>query len=248
MRTLTRTLAVLSALTTSVGAQLIEARQPSRADQWTFAFNLLGGIPLGEFRQHENGGAGGEISVGFQPIRRQPLVLRFSGGGMQYGAVRARGFQEVCDTNGCYTDEVEYNARSHNMWYAQFGPELMVTDGPWRPFAFGLAGITGFASRANLKPTTPGGVESTQGLYSSTNFSTSYGLGIRRAWNSGGRAIGIELSSRVTRNAKASYLNEEGVQRQPDGTWIVTPRQGAANVLGIYLGFWLGPRVLWSER
>jgi len=229
-------------------AQVIQPRQPSLGDQWTFGFNLLGGIPLGEFKGQGNGGAGGEISIGFQPIRRQPLVLRLSGGGMQYDVARARGFQEVCDTDGCFTDEVEYNARTHNMWYAQFGPELMVIDGAWRPFAFALAGVTGFASRANFKPTTPGGVESSQGLHWSTNASTSYGAGIRRAFNSGGRALGVELSSRVTRNGKASYLNESGVQQQPDGTLIVTPRRGAANLLGIYLGFWVGPRVLWNER
>jgi hypothetical protein len=248
MRTFLHIAACLAALAGPLPGQLMQTRQPSRADQWTFGFSLLGGIPLGEFRQHEDGGMGGELSVGYQPVRRQPLVMRFSGGAMQYGAVRARGFQEVCDTNGCYLDEVEYNARSHNMWYAQFGPEITAIDHAWRPFMFALAGITGFTSRANLKPTNPGGVETSQGLYNSTNFSTTYGVGVRRVWNDGGRAMGIELSPRFTRNADATYLNEEGVQRQPDGSWIVTPRRGAAHVLGIYLGFWVGPRVLWTER
>ena len=215
-------------------------------------FSLLGGIPVGDFRNHENGGGGGEFSIGFQPIRQQPLILRFSGGGMQYGTLKGYGFQEVCDDpndpNNCYTDEVEYNARSHNMWYAQAGPELTGVTGAWRPFAFAMAGWTGFYSRANIKPTTPGGTEWSQGLHSSTNFSTSYGVGIRRVWDTGGRAMGIELSPRITRNAKASYLSEEGMIRNADGSWTAVPREGAANVLGIYLGFYVGPRARWNAR
>jgi hypothetical protein len=245
-------LTVLNALGATAGGQVLQVQRQSIADQWTLGFSLMGGIPVGEFRNHENGGGGGEVSLGFQPFRRQPLVLRVSGGGMQYGAPKAYGFQEVCDDPNdpfnCYTDEVEYNARSHNMWYAQGGPEIMAVAGDWRPFAFALAGVTGFYSRANIKPTTPGGEEWSQGLYSSTNFSTTYGIGLRRVWNSGGRAMGIELSPRVTRNAKASYLNEDGMVRNSDGSWTVIPRNGAANVLGIHLGFWMGPRVLWNER
>ncbi|HYC51908.1 MAG TPA: hypothetical protein VEB19_12420 [Gemmatimonadaceae bacterium] len=251
-----RLIFILSALLISVGgvadAQIISAPRPSLADQWTFGFSLLGGIPVGEFRNHENGGGGGEVSVGFQPIRQQPLVLRFSGGGMQYGNLKGYGFQEVCDDPdnpfNCYTDEVEYNARSHNMWYAQAGPEITAIAGAWRPFAFAMAGWTGFYSRANIKPTTPGGEEWSQGLHSSTNFSTAYGVGIRRVWDAGGRAMGIEVSPRVTRNAKASYLSEEGMIRNSDGSWTAVPREGAANVLGIYLGFYVGPRSRWSTR
>jgi hypothetical protein len=253
-RFLSGAIAAVSVLTTMaapLAGQVIQASRPSLSDQWTFGFSLMGGIPVGEFRNHENGGGGGEVSIGFQPFRRQPLVLRVSGGGMQYGAQKAYGFQEVCDDPNdpfnCYTDEVEYNARSHNMWYAQGGPEIMAVGGDWRPFAFALAGVTGFYSRANIKPTVPGGEEWSQGLYSSTNFSTTYGIGLRRVWNSGGRGMGIELSPRVTRNAKASYLNEDGMVRNNDGSWTVIPRNGAANVLGIHLGFWIGPRVRWNE-
>jgi hypothetical protein len=245
-------LMVLNAAGSTAGSQVLHPQQPSLADQWTFGFSFLGGVPVGEFRDHENGGGGGEVSIGFQPYRRQPLVLRVSGGGMQYGAQKAYGFQEVCDDPddpfNCYTDEVEYNARSHNMWYAQGGPELTAVAGSWRPFAFALAGVTGFYSRANIKPTTPGGEEWSQGLHSSTNFSTAYGLGVRRVWNADGRAMGIELSSRVTRNAKASYVNEDAMVRNDDGSWTVVARHGAANVVGIHLGFWVGPRVRWTDR
>jgi hypothetical protein len=247
-----RTAIVLSsALTlsaTAASAQMIQATRPSWTDQWTFGLAFMGGRPVGEFRNEENGGFGGEFTLGFQPFRRQPLILRGSVGGMQYHAVKARGSQENCDETGCWLEEVEYNARSHNMWYAYAGPEITAIDGAWRPFAFAMVGRSLFRSQANFKPTSPGGQEFSQTLFSSNNFSTSYGGGIRTMVSMTGREIGLEFSARVNRNIDAEYLTERGVVENPDGSFTITPRRGQANVLGIYLGLWVGPRVLWNER
>lgn len=242
---------VLTLLTTfaiTAHGQLIQARQPSWTDQWTFNASFMGGKPLGEFRNEENGGFGGEVTLGFQPFRRQPLVFRGSAGGLQYHAVKARGYQEVCDESGCWLDEVEYNARSHNMWYAYAGPEIMATAGTLRPFAFAMVGRNFFRSQANFKPTSPGGQEFSQSLFSSHNFSTAYGGGIRTMVPTSGRGIGIEVAARVNRNVDAEYLTERGVVENPDGSVTITPRRGQAHVLGISVGIWVGPNVLWSER
>lgn len=228
--------------------QILQPRQPRWWDQWVIAGTFMGGKPLGEFRNEENGGFGGEFTLGYQLFRRQPLVLRGSVGGMQYQTVKAFGFQERCDDRGCWLEEVEYNARSHNMWYAYAGPEIMATDGALRPFAFAMVGRTWFRSQANFKPTNPGGQEFSQTLFSENNFSTSYGGGVRWMLTRSGRPIGLELSARVNRNIDAEYLTERGVVENPDGSITITPRRGAANVLGIHLGIWVGPNVLWSER
>ena len=58
----------------------------------------------------------------------------------------------------------------------------------------------------------------------------------------------VELSARVNRNIDAEYLTERGVVQNPDGSITITPRRGAAHVLGIHLGIWVGPNVLWSDR
>lgn len=241
--------ACLPLLSQTAQAQLIPIRQPSLADQWVLSVSGFGGIPVGEFRKHEDGGGGLEFMVGFQPWRRQPLILRGSFAGMQYGAVKARAYQDVCDAFSCWTEEVTYDARNHSMWILQGGPEFMATDGTWRPFGFAHAGVTFFSSKANLVADSPFGPDpQSQSLFSSNNFSTAYGVGIRRVTTTHGREGGFELSFRVTRNAKARYLTEEGLRRNPDGTWDVSPRAGAANVLGIHLGFWIGPHILWNER
>ena len=239
---------LLAMLAITAHAQLIQTRQPSWTDQWTFGASFMGGKPVGEFRNEENGGFGGEVTLGFQPFRRQPLVLRGTAGGLQYHAVKAFGYQEACDEAGCWLEEVEYNARSHNQWYAYAGPEIMATAGTLRPFAFAMVGRNFFRSQANFKPTSPGGQEFSQSLFSSDNFSTAYGGGIRTMVSTSGRSIGIEVAARVNRNVDAEYLTERGVVQNPDGSVTVTPRRGQAHMLGISVGIWVGPNVLWSDR
>lgn len=218
------------------------------SDQWLFGVDFFGGVPVGEFKEHENGGGGGEMMLGFQPWRRQPVVLRLQGGALLYSKVDAVTYQDVCDVFGCTTEEVRYNARNHSMAFIHFGPEFMFTDGTWRPFVYALAGYTFFNSWANLEPSSLTPNQPSEQIFSSHNFSSVYGSGIRRVGTTLGRETGFELQFNVTRNAKARYLTEEGVTQNPDGSWTVTPRQGAANVLGIHLGFWVGPHVRYWER
>lgn len=244
------TLALLPLLlAASLHAQVFQPRAPKGTDQLLFGISVFGGLPLGEFKEHEDGGGGAEVMLGFQPWRRQPLAIRLQGGGMLYGALGAYGYQEVCDNTGyCYTERVRYNARNHTMWMWQAGPEIMATDGTWRPFGYALAGYTFFSSWANYKPETTYGTEYRESLFRSHNFSTSYGAGLRRVTTKYGREGGFELSARVTRNSKASYLNEEGLSRAPDGSLVITPRRGAANVLFLQVGWWIGPYINWNER
>ena len=63
-----------------------------------------------------------------------------------------------------------------------------------------------------------------------------------------GREGGWELSLHFIRNAKARYLTDQDVQRNTDGSYTITPREGAANVIGIHIGFWGGPFINWNER
>ena len=240
---------LLLTVTPSAQAQVLAPREPQKTDLIVFGISAYGGLPMGEFREHENGGGGLDAMLGVQPFRREPLVLRGQFAWMRYDGASAWGYQDVCDEFSCWTEEVRYNARNHNMFMLHGGPEIMATDGTWRPFGYALGGWTWFKSWVNLKPETPTGPDpETQHLFSSRNFSTMYGAGVRRVGTMIGRESGWELSARFTRNAKASYLTEQGVYRRDDGTYDVAPRHGAANTLGIHIGFWLGPRINWNER
>ena len=241
----------IPALFLVLGAQAyaqVPAADRSAADQWVFSLDGFGGIPVGDFKNYENGGAGGQLMLGYQLWRRQPAVIRFQGGGMLYSKVDAVTYQDVCDFFGCTTEEVRYNARDHSMWFIHLGPELMATDGVWRPYAYALAGYTFFNSTSHLPPSELLPNQPSENIFSSHNFSSVYGLGIRRVTTRLGRENGFELGFNVTRNAKARYLNERGITQNPDGTYTIVPHEGAANVLGIHLGFWIGPNVRYWER
>lgn len=240
---------LLLALPLSAEAQLIAPREKAASDLIVFGLSAFGGLPMGEFRQHEDGGGGLDVMLGVQPFRREPLVLRAQFAWMMYDGASAWGYQDVCDAFGCWTEQVRYTARNHSMFMLHGGPEIMATDGTWRPFGYAHGGWTWFRSWVNLKPETATGPDpESLHLYSSRNFSSVYGAGIRRVGTRIGREFGWELSTRFTRNAKASYLTERGVVRNDDGSYGVIPRHGAANTLGLHFGIWIGPRVNWDER
>jgi len=244
----TFTLLLALSLSQPIEAQVIAPPQASHGDQWLFGFDGFGGIPVGDFKNYENGGGGAQLMVGYQPWRRQPAILRFQAGGLLYSKVDAVTQQQVCDFFGCTTEEFSYNARDHAMYFIHAGPELMATDGTWRPYGYALLGYTFFNSTANFPPSALTPDQPSENIFSSHNFSTVYGVGIRRVTTHFGRENGFELGFNVTRNAKARYLNERGVHQNPDGTLSITPHQGAANVLGIHLGYWIGPNIRYWER
>ncbi len=234
----------------AVEGQVFESRQPRFLDQWVWSAGAFGGIPLTDFRKHENGGGGFELMVGVQPWRRQPMTIRTHVATLIYGNVKGTGFQDVCDFFGCTTETVEYTARNHTMTSLHIGPEFFAIDGRVRPFAYAMYGVTWFNSWANLQPTSPGGpTQSSTSLFSSQNASAAYGAGVRFVRQRFGREFGFEVAARVTRNEKARYLTEKGVQIDTaSNTWYITPTRTAAHVLGIHMSFWMGPYLNWNER
>lgn len=243
-----RHLALLLMLPAAAIAQTIPAVDRPWTDKWVFSIDGFGGIPVGDFRNYENGGGGAQGMLGFQLWRRQPAVLRVQAGGLLYSKVNAVVQQPVCDAFGCQIQEFQYDARDHAMYFIHAGPEFMATDGTWRPFGYALAGYTFFSSTANFPPSALIPNQPSENIFSSHNFSSVYGAGIRHVTTHIGRENGFELSFNVTRNAKARYLNERGVRENPDGSFTITPHQGAANVLGIHIGYWIGPHVRYWER
>jgi hypothetical protein len=233
----------------AAGAQVMTLREPRLADQFIYSINGFGAFPVGEFRQHERIGGGLGLALGFQPWRRQPLVLRGEFGGMIYDRFNQNYDDEVCDQFGdnCTTETFFYDTHSHYMSFLQAGPEFMATDGAWRPYGFAVAGVTFFNSTARFGPANSSS-SSPKSLFSSQNVSSAYAIGVRRMSQNGGREGGLDLAVRVTRNAKARFLTKEGVFRRSDGSYDVSPRSGAATVLSIHVGFTAGPFVNWNER
>jgi hypothetical protein len=236
-------------LASGAEAQIFGSRSPRQTDQWIFNIQGLAALPVGDFRKDEKLGGGVEIAVGFQPFRRQPLVLRTNLGGIMYERYSDNYDGEVCDYfgNNCTQETLFYDSQSHYMSFIQAGPEFMATDGRWRPYGFALAGVTFFNSTARFGDASSSS-SAPRSLFASHNFSTSYGIGVRRIGSNFGREGGWDFAVRFTRNAKARYLTENGVYRDANGNYAISPRSGAANVLFIQIGVTGGPFVNWNER
>src|SRR2546423_6249150 len=94
-----RSLFLLLALASTAGAQIIQPREPKLTDQWLFGISGFAGLPVGDFKQHEDGGAGFEVDLGFQPFRREPFAIRGAGGLLMYGYYNRNRGQPYCDIN-----------------------------------------------------------------------------------------------------------------------------------------------------
>jgi len=241
--------ALLAGAADSAPAQVIDARPRKFSDQWIFEGSGFAGFPTGDFRKDEKIGGGLNLSVALQPFRRQPLALRMDLGGMIYDGLENDEDQEVCDFfgNNCQNETVFYDNRHHYMSFVQAGPEFFATDGKVRPYAFALGGVTFFNSTAAYGPTGTG-QSNTRSLFTSQNVSSTYGVGLRFVTKNYGREGGFDIGVRFMRNAKARYLTDKGVYRRADGSYDVSARQGAANVLMIHIGYNGGPFVNWDER
>lgn len=224
-----------------------QPRTPKLTDLFVAGGGVFGGLPVGEFKQHEDGGFGLQGEIGIQPFRRQPLSLRINTGMLLYSRYNRDIEEEYCDGSGsCQDFTVYYDSRSHEMWFLQAGPEVFATDGFWRPFASATVGWTWFDSDLSFGYYDDPNVF--QSLQNSRNVSQIYSIGMRWVKVRHGRENGPELSFRFVRNSKARYLNEDGFRANSDGTFTLTPITGAANVLLIQFGWWMGPHVLPSER
>ncbi len=239
-------LALLMATRAAAGeAQIIKSRPARFTDLLVGGLSGFVGLPVGEFQKNEDGGFGGEVMAGVQPFRGQPLVLRANALMFQYGRYDHDVEEEFCGgvDGECETETVFYDSRHHNMFALHVGPEVMATHGTWRPFAFAQAGITFFRSTSSYGNAYADPLHLT--LLSSHNMSAGYGIGIRNVSKRFGREQGFELSVRLIRNARATWANDAVLRSRGNGTWDVTPRLGAANVLTIQVGAWGGPYVNW---
>ena len=246
-----RFLLLLALLAQSAYGQVLNSRQPRLLDQWIFGFSLYPAFPVGEFAQHQRFAGGLDLTVGYQPWRRQPLTIRSNFGWLQYDSFNRNETGDVCDFfgNNCQNETFFYDSQNHSMSFAQIGPEFFATDGTWRPYGYALGGATFFHSTARFGSAASSSSGS-NGLHFSWNPSSTYGIGVRHvgAGNKDGRQYGWDFGARVLRNAKSEYVTKDGVYRNADGTYDVRARKGAASLLIIHIGFNGGPFVNWSER
>lgn len=222
-----------------------EEAAPSKGDP--FSGSLFGdwGIPVGAFHRNEDGGLGLGFHGAYALDPARHVALRLEAGYLMYGYVSRDINLPAYDENGGFAgyENVSYAAREHQMYTLDFGPEITALSGTVRPYGFATAGFSYFVSKVNVRPPQyAGDAAIDRTVFSAGNFAWSTGLGLRigsREARSGLFDVGL----RFRRNARARYANDRALSTLSDGSIAVSPFYGSANLISIYAGFWIGPKL-----
>lgn len=222
-----------------------EEATPSKGDPFSGSLFGYWGQPVGAFRHNEDGGLGLGFHGAYSFDRARHVALRLEGGFLMYGYVSRDIDLPAYDQYGQYTgyENVSYAARQHEMYNLDLGPEITALSGTVRPYGFATAGFSYFVSRINVRPPEYVGddpIDNT--LFSAGNFAWSTGVGLRIGSHDPRSGL-FDVGIRFRRNERARYANDRALSTQSNGAVTVSPFYGSANLITIYAGFWVGPKL-----
>jgi hypothetical protein len=167
------------------------------------------------------------------------FALRADGGFIVYGSETRR----VCfsETVGCRI--LLDLTTTNSIGYLNIGPQLMLPDGPVRPYVNAAIGGSYFGTSSSVD-----GVDGNDDAFANTtNFDD-----ITLAWTGGGgllislsrgrTPVLLDLGVRYHGNGEVEYLKEGDIQDNPDGTITITPTRSEANLLTFQIGVSIGAR------
>jgi hypothetical protein len=199
---------------------------PSR---FTIGGNGVMSQPKGEFASNVGRGYGFDLNGLFKLDYRGYLNLRADAGGVQYG--RERLDASFFGVTGRVSLDLE---TTNNIAWGAIGPQIMIPDGPFRPYANAAIGLTMFSTTSTLKD--PGsGYE-----YASDSNSND----VSHAWIFGGGVLipfgesgAFNMGARYYYGGRATYLNKGDITDNPDGSITPHPRNSKTDLVLWQLGF-----------
>jgi hypothetical protein len=228
VRILPLLLAVAAALPGRAPAQLVEVPYHPR---WLLGFTAMLARPTGEFQDFVDWGGGFGVYTTVHFDRSRLVGLRLDGSHVIYGHERflaplviPRVGVEVTTTNSITNLGV--------------GPQLNLSRGPVRPYVYGTAGFSYFATISSVS----GDFDAFAG---STNFddvtpALTAGGGLLVRFNGGRHPVSLDMAVQSTYNGEATYLRRGGITDLPDGTLLVQPIRSDANLVSFRLGIAIG--------
>jgi hypothetical protein len=222
------------------------AEPPSKGDPFSGSLFAGWGVPVGAFHRHEDGGGELGFTGAYAIDPTKHVSLRLEGGFLAYGYVSRHADVPAYDDFGGFDgyDNVSYAVRQHQMFTLDVGPEVTALRGSLRPYGFATGGLSYFVSKMNVRPPQYSGDDPIdQTVFSSGNFAWSTGVGLRIGSRDRDARSGLfDIGVRFRRNERARYANDRAISTLSDGTIVVTPFYGSANLITIYAGFWVGPK------
>jgi opacity protein-like surface antigen len=230
---------VLLAVPCALEAQLtVPGTSSPQLPRFTVAADLIMAQPKGDLATYIGNGWGGN---GTGLIRVEPqgvLHARFDIGMARYGREQER----IRAGGGTY----DLNTTNNIEWIG-LGPQLMVPAGPFRPYVNAGVGLTRFRTTSVL---TDAFDDYEYGRRDhASDFTTGWMMGGGVYVPFGSRsAVSLNLAARYHFGGEATYLNEGGIQDNPDGSVTLTMNRSKTDFvlwqLGVSFQIPSGPRGL----
>lgn len=233
-------LAVVGALA-AVGAGTVEAQDLDAVAVPRFHIGVQGvyARPVGEFSDYVKHGGGLNASIAWPVMRGSAFALRADGGFIVYGSETRR----VCfsSTVGCRI--LLDLTTTNSIAYINFGPQLMLPDGPVRPYVNAAIGGSYFGTSSSVD-----GVDGSDNSFASTtNFDDvtlawTGGSGLLISLSRGSTPVLLDLGVRYHGNGEVEYLKRGDIQDNTDGSITMTPTRSETNLLTFQIGVSIGAR------
>lgn len=200
----------------------------SRPSRFTVGGDGVLSQPKGEFAANVGHGFGFNLNGLFKLDYKGYLSLRADAGGLQYG--RERKDVSFFGITGRVDLQLE---TTNSIAWGSIGSQIMIPDGPFRPYANAAIAFTNFSTSSSLTDSFG------QELASNQNASDA-----SRAWIFGGGfqiPVGstgaIDLGARYYYGGRATYLTKGDIVDNPDGSITVNPRNSKTDMVLWQLGF-----------
>jgi opacity protein-like surface antigen len=210
------------------GLREVRGSRGDRHSWGSFGLSVMGGSPAGQFRDfvNDNSVGGLNANLNLNLNRHGTMALRIDGAYLQYGTenrplpLSATGGLLAGDMNTAF-----YIAS------LRAGPELVLGTGHVRPYVFGTAGMSYFATSTSV------GICCGTTNYHDAVASFAGGGGLRVDLS---RHLSLDLGATFVRNGEVNYLREGDIVSNPDGSFAFQPVRSEANLFLVQLGLSFG--------
>lgn len=216
-----------AAAQSTVPATALPAPQRPR---FIVAGDLVLAAPRRDLARYISNGYGVNVT-GFLRMEQEGILhLRADVGSVRYGSE-----QERVSVRSIYGRENFDLETSNNIDWFGVGPQLMIPGGPIRPYVNASVGLTRFRTTSVLRDAVTR--EEYGRADNASDFTTGWVLGGGIYVPFGRRSpLALNLGARYHQGGEATYLNEGGIQDNPDGSVTLTPHRSRTDFVLWQLG------------
>jgi hypothetical protein len=190
--------------------------------------------PTGEFEQFVRWGGGLDLNFVAGLQRQGPLGLRVEGSVLWYGHEQYDVWVGPRLLNSFYRVNTDNFIANLGV-----GPQLTLGTGAVRPYGFGMAGISYFATRSSVENDW-GDTWDSETNFDDARFALGAGGGLLVQLGGRSHPLFLDVGAHWTYNGRTNYLREGSIIEYPDGSMLIVPIRSDANHWTLRLGVAVG--------